>query len=75
MGGMFDLLFSLEGSGMSSNLSVFDTDLDVIGIGKDFATRAGERGRDRVTVGIQRDKTGLTDQSLDDPVRLVMNLR
>ena len=75
MGGMFDLLFSLEGSGMGNNLSVFDTDLDVIGIGKDFATRAREGGRDRVTVGIQRDKTGLTDQSLDDPVRLVMNLR
>ena len=46
MGGMFDLLFSLEGSGMGSDLSVFDTDLDVIGIGKDFATRAREGGRD-----------------------------
>jgi hypothetical protein len=40
MGGMFDLLFFLEGSGMGSDLSAFDADLDVIGIGEDFATGA-----------------------------------
>jgi hypothetical protein len=40
MGGMFDLLFSVEGSGMGGDLSALDADFDVIGIGEDFASRA-----------------------------------
>jgi len=40
MGGIFDLLLFLEGPAMGGDLSAFDADFDVIGIGEDFATGA-----------------------------------